>query len=306
MNRKKLRIAALALTAATLAGSGSARAAPKGSPWGANYFPNVTLVTQDGKEVRLYDDLIKDKLVVFSFIYTRCTKQCGLIAASLARVQRELGDRLGKDIFLYSISIDPERDTPEVLKKYAGAFHARPGWTFLTGKTEDVKLIRKKFGDLTPVEEHTANLNIGNDRTGQWMATGAIDDPKYLAMVIGDWLDPSWDKRKPVNSYADAPPAPTDQVALLYRDKCAACHSGDETVGPSLKGVVALRGEAWVARWLKEPEKMLEEKDPVATQLLARYGGVPMPNLELQPAQVSALIEYMKGAKKPASQSKAD
>ena len=287
MNRKKLRLAALALTAATLAWSGSALAAPKGSPWGANYFPNVTLVTQDGKEVKLYDDLIKDKLVVFSFIFTRCTKQCGLIAASLARVQRELGDRLGKDIFIYSISIDPERDTPEVLKKYAGAFHARPGWTFLTGKKEDVNLIRKKFGDLTPVEEH--------DRTGQWMATGAIDNPKYLAMVIGDWLDPNWDKRKPVNSYVDAPPAPTDQVALLYRDKCAACHSGDETVGPSLKGVVALRGETWVA-----------EKDPVATQLLARYGGVPMPNLELQPAQVSALVEYMKGASKPASQPKAD
>ena len=297
MRTTKLLAALLSLA---VLGPGAARAAPKGSPWGESYFPNYVLTTQDGKQVKLYDDLIRDKMVVFSFIYTRCNKQCGLIAASMARVQRELEGRLGKDIFFYSISIDPERDTPEVLKRYAEAFHARPGWTFLTGKKEEIKVIRQKFGDLAPVEEHTANLRIGNDRTGQWMATGAVDNPKYLAMVIGDWLDPSWDKRPPRKSYTAAPT--TEQLlklsrgALLYRDNCLACHSADESVGPSLKGVVARRDPRWLARWIKEPDKMLAEQDALAVQLLEKYAGVPMPNTGLSDEQVAAVVEHLRQA----------
>lgn len=290
------RAAALALALASLGVPGAARATPPGSPWGEKHFGNAVLVTQDGKEVRLYDDLIQDKLVVFSFIYTRCTKQCGLITASLARVQRELGDRLGKDIFLYSVSIDPEHDTPEVLKRYAAAFRARPGWTFLTGKKADVVALRRKFGDMTEVEEHSANLSIGNDRTGQWFATGAVDNPKYLATVIADWLDPDWGKRAPRNSYADAPTSiRVDAVEVLYRDKCAYCHhAGADAVGPSLRGVVARRGEAWVRRWLTEPEKVLAEKDPRVEEMRSRHGGVLMPNPQLDPAQVDALLGLLR------------
>jgi protein SCO1 len=297
MKTMKARIAILALAASTtgMAG-GTAHAAPKGSPWDEKHFGNPVLVTQDGKEVKLYDDLIKDKLVVFSFIYTHCTKQCGLITASLARVQRELGDRLGKDIYFYSVSIDPERDPPEVLKRYAAAFHARPGWTFLTGKKADVVALRKRFGDMNEVEAHSANLVIGNDRTGNWFATGALDNPKYLAMVIGDWLDPDWGRRKPAASYADAPTKiSVDRVEVLYRDKCYFCHnSGTEAVGPSLQGVVARRGEGWVKRWLTEPEKVLSEKDPAVAEMVSKYGGVVMPNPELDPGQVAALMVFLK------------
>lgn len=288
------RLALLALAVPAL--SGTALAAPRGSPWGENHFGNAVLVTQDGKEVRLYDDLIKDRLVVFSFIYTHCTKQCGLVTASLARVQRELGDRLGKDIFFYSVSIDPERDTPEVLKRYSGAFRARPGWTFLTGKKADIVALRKTFGDMTEVEEHSANLTIGNDRTGQWFATGALDNPKYLATVIGDWLDPEWSKRAPTSSYAHAPTRlRVDPVEVLYRDRCAYCHHrGPEALGPSLQGVVARRGEAWVRRWLTEPEKVLAEKDPSVAEMVDRYGGLAMPNPELDDGQVAALLRFLR------------
>jgi cytochrome oxidase Cu insertion factor (SCO1/SenC/PrrC family) len=101
------------------------------SSWGANYFPNVPLVTHEGETIRFFDDLLKDKVVAVNFIYTKCPDTCPLETAQLVRVQNILGDRLGKDVFFYSISIDPDNDTPEVLKEYKKRFGAR--WTFLTG-----------------------------------------------------------------------------------------------------------------------------------------------------------------------------
>jgi protein SCO1/2 len=293
----------LALALGTAAVTTEVHAAPPGSPWGERYFPNVELVTADGKKVKLYDDLIRDKQVVFSFVYTNCTKQCGPMTANLARVQRLLGDRVGKDIFFYSISMDPERDTPEVLREYAKAYKAGPGWTFLTGSYEDVKLVRKKFGDINPVEDHAARLNVGNDRIGQWMSTAALDNPSYLATVIGDWLDPEWSKKPLGKSYADAPAVgkPT-QAATTWRGKCAACHGSDgKSVGPSLAGVTERRSREWLVRWISAPDRMIAEKDPLALELVKQYGGVPMPNLDISEADAAALVEHLAGMKPPAA-----
>src|SRR5918912_948836 len=96
---RRWAVVVLASAAAMLASAGRAHAAPPGSRYDASYFTNVELRDQDGRKVRFYDDLVKDKIVVVDFVYTRCTKQCGLMTASLARVQRLLGDRMGKDIF---------------------------------------------------------------------------------------------------------------------------------------------------------------------------------------------------------------
>src|SRR5437660_1451766 len=116
------------------------------SRWGANYFPNVELTTQDGKVVRFYDDLIKGKIVAIDLIYTTCQYACPLETARLAQVQKLLGDRMGKDVFFYSITIDPDHDTPPVLKEYAEKFSAGPGWLFLTGKQADIDVISRKTG----------------------------------------------------------------------------------------------------------------------------------------------------------------
>ena len=116
------------------------------SRWGANYFPNVPLTTQDGKTVHFYDDLIKGKIVAINLIYTTCKYACPLETARMRQVQQVLGDRMGKDVFFYSITIDPEHDTPAVLKDYAEKFHAGPGWLFLTGKQADIDLIQRKVG----------------------------------------------------------------------------------------------------------------------------------------------------------------
>src|SRR5262244_3125937 len=128
---------ATAFVVAALASFWIARSAAADGNGGNSHFPNVELITQDGKKVRFYDDLIKGKIVAIDLIYTTCHYACPLETARLVQVQKKLGDRVGQDIFFYSISIDPEHDTPEALKAYMAKFHVGPGWTFLTGKNGD-------------------------------------------------------------------------------------------------------------------------------------------------------------------------
>jgi len=115
-------------------------------PGGPIYFPNVLLTTQDGTTVHFYDDLLKGKKVAINLIYTSCKDECPLEAARLIQVQQLLGDRVGRDIFFYSISIDPTQDTPAVLKASAEEFNVGPGWLFRTGEEDDIKLVAKKLG----------------------------------------------------------------------------------------------------------------------------------------------------------------
>src|SRR5690348_15896097 len=156
-------------------------AAKTDSQWGGNHFPNVELTTQDGKKVRFYDDLIKGKVVAIELMYTTCKYNCPLETARLVQLQKLLGDRMGKDIFFYSITIQPEIDTPEVLKQYAAKYHVGPGWLFLTGKEADIKLLSRRLGlDSLPnandPDGHTPSLLIGNEATGIWMKNSALDN----------------------------------------------------------------------------------------------------------------------------------
>jgi protein SCO1/2 len=290
----------LAAAAALNLGAGPATAAAKGSRWHASYFPNVSLVTQDGETVRFYDDLIKDKVVVINFIFTSCKDVCPAETARLRQVQMELGDRVGHDVFMYSISIDPENDTPEVLKRYSERFKVGPGWLFLTGNAEDIALLQKKLGlfiaDLPDPEDHNVNLIVGNEATGRWMKRSPYDNPKILAEVIGSWLHNWKVASKSAGKYTDAPAFPKlSRGEYLFRTRCTSCHAlGSEgLLGPDLAGVTEKRDPAWLARWLKEPDRMLAENDPIAIELVARYGKLPMPNLGLNDVDVAALIDYL-------------
>src|ERR1051326_8188136 len=118
-------VAAIFLIAILYLAVGPTPATADNARWGANYFPNVVLTTQDGVKVHFYDDVLKGKSVVIDLIYTSCLDSCPLETARLAQVQKMLGDRVGKEIFFYSISIDPKRDTPKVLKQYAKNYHVR-------------------------------------------------------------------------------------------------------------------------------------------------------------------------------------
>jgi protein SCO1 len=297
-----IRFAAAVLLAATsFVTSGASPAAADNSRWGANYFPNVLLTTQDGTTVHFYDDLLKNKMVVIDLIYTHCKDVCPLETARLAQVQHMLGERVGRDIFFYSISIDPKADTPEVMRAYAEKFHAGTGWLFLTGRQEDIDLIGKKLGLYSPEwgrDGHTPSLLLGNEPQGVWMRNSATDNPRFLATLITNSLD-SWKASKlgTGKSYAEAAPLNLDKGQYLFATHCAACHSighGDK-VGPDLLGVTNRRDPAWLARFIATPDKVLAEKDPIATALFDKYRQVNMPNLRLGAEEVSTVLSYLRG-----------
>src|SRR5688572_32235559 len=101
--------------AAAIAAAFAVRTIAAGAKRTSNPIPNVTLTTHEGAQVRFYDDLVKGKIVAINLIYTTCQYACPLETARLAQVERLLGDRMGRDIFFYSITIDPGHDTPAVL-----------------------------------------------------------------------------------------------------------------------------------------------------------------------------------------------
>lgn len=157
-------------------------------------FPNVKLFTQDGKEVRFYDDMIKDKIVTINFFYAKCEGICPTVTANLAKAQKILGDRVGREIFMTSISLKPEHDTPAVLREYAGMFDARPGWSFLTGKPDDIERLRRSLGftNLDPrldkdTSQHIGNVRIGNEPLMLWSACPGMSRPEFIAKSI-TWM----------------------------------------------------------------------------------------------------------------------
>ena len=194
------------------AGPAAAASGDAGSIWGADYFPNVPLVTHENKPVRFFDDLIKDKVVAINFIYTSCPDVCPLETAMLREVQEILGDRVGRDVFMYSITIDPERDTPEALKRYAEKFDVGPGWLFLTGKKDDITLLRRKLGLYSDeaggdkLQAHSVSGIMGNQKTGRWMKMSPFENPYILATQIGSWL-PNYKDTQDMKeqNYANAP-----------------------------------------------------------------------------------------------------
>ncbi len=266
---------------------------------GANYFPNLPLITQDGKKVKFYDDLLKGKSVAINVIYTSCKDECPLETARMAEVQKIFGDKMGKDIFFYSITIDPKHDTPKVLKTYAKHFNVGPGWLFLTGKEADIKLVVKKLGlsrgsDSANKDGHTASLMLGNEPSGQWMRHSAVDNPEFLSASIGSFLgwrvDPKLQK-----SYAEARPLELDPGQYLFQSRCGACHTvgqGDKA-GPDLLGVTARRERAWLTRYMMEPDKMRAERDPIAMALSQKYRNIAMPNQSLGGADLAAVLSYL-------------
>ncbi|HXE70960.1 MAG TPA: SCO family protein [Hyphomicrobiaceae bacterium] len=292
--------------------------------WGKEYVPNVPVVTQDGKTLNFYDDLIKDKIVVMSFIYTSCKDICPLATSRLGEARELLGDRVGRDIFFYSISIDPEHDTPQRLKQYADAFHAGPGWLFLTGLPEDIQLIRYKFGDRRPdLGDHRNDVVLGNGITGEWQRENALGDLEHFVRAIED-MDPNG-RRQPQVSAVDRAPGGADASSqgvgqgaglgigqgvgydrghlmegrlagsAMFVKLCAGCHSigrGDR-VGPDLDGLTLRRSRLWITEFLSDPIKMRARKDPIALALAAKFPGVRMPYLQIHASDAADLISYI-------------
>jgi protein SCO1 len=149
------------------------------------YFGDVKLVNQDGQEVRLYTDLMQGKTVVINAMFATCTGACPVMSGTMAKIQDHLGDRVGKDVRLISITVDPVNDTPAKLKEYANRFHAKPGWQLLTGSKENVEAALRKLGQWTEdPSNHQTLFLIGNDRTGLWKKAFALAKPEEVLPIV--------------------------------------------------------------------------------------------------------------------------
>jgi protein SCO1/2 len=149
-------------------------------------IPDLELVDQDGKTVHLYSDLVRGRIAALSFIFTTCTTICPLVGANLGRLQTELGQSLGEDIALISVSVDPATDTPQRMKAWGAQFAAKPGWSLLTGEKQTVDQLLKVLGLFTAdIQSHSPFLLLVNDRTGDWTRVNAIEtSPTKVAAIL--------------------------------------------------------------------------------------------------------------------------
>jgi protein SCO1 len=164
-------------------------------PRSARKFPNVLLRTHEDRPVWFYDDLIKGKTVLITFMYATCEGVCPGTAANLRKVQQRMGARAGRDVFLYSITIKPTEDTPQALKRYAEMHGAGPGWLFLTGAADDIELLRRTLGfvDPDPVAARDASSHIGvvlygNEPLDRWAACPALSNADLIYESVL-WLE---------------------------------------------------------------------------------------------------------------------
>lgn len=163
---------------------------------GARRFTNALLRTHEDQEVRFYDDLIKGRQVVINFMYAECHGACPMVTATMIKVYRALKDRMGQDVFFYSISVKPEQDDPATLKHYAETRQANlPGWTFLTGDPFDIETIRFRLFRMShpgfdlDAAMHAGTLRIINDATNCWTTVEAFASLRTILEHIS-WADP--------------------------------------------------------------------------------------------------------------------
>jgi protein SCO1 len=162
------------------------------------HLPNLPLVTHEGKQVLFYDDLVKGKVVTLNFFFSKCDEICPTVTANLAKVQKLLGDDLGKKLFMYSFTLKPEEDDVDTICHYREMFHAQPGWTFLTGTPENMEKIRKGIGFTYPdpaidkdKTQHIGNVRYGNEPLMLWGACPGMARPQFVAESVNWMLRPN-------------------------------------------------------------------------------------------------------------------
>ncbi|HSN88416.1 MAG TPA: SCO family protein [Thermoanaerobaculia bacterium] len=148
-------------------------------------IPDVPVMDQDGNAVRFYSDLVKGKVVAVNFVFTTCTTICPPMGANFAKLQKVLGERVGKEVHLISVSVDPATDTPERMKAWGQKFGAGPGWTLVTGDRNDITRLLKALGVYTPdINDHSPLVLVGNDAQGQWTRAYGLASPAKVAELI--------------------------------------------------------------------------------------------------------------------------
>lgn len=199
ISRRRI-VAGLAAGAATFLGTSLLNKQSSNKPTGhthltykdPGYWPNVTLTNHLGQSVNFYDDLIKDKLVIINMMYAQCSDGvCPISTYNLKKVTKALGSAMGKDVHIYSISLDAIHDTPKVLEKYANENNIGPGWQLLTGDYDDIELLRRRLGffDHDPIVDrdranHAGVIRIGYEPLKNWLMAPALGNYKSILQVI--------------------------------------------------------------------------------------------------------------------------
>ena len=148
-------------------------------------IPDLDVRDQDGRKLRFYSDLIKDKVVVLSFFYTSCTYSCTMQGQTFSKLQSLLGDRLGKSVFLISVTTDPARDGPAQLKSWSKRYDVQSGWTLITGdKVELNQLLLPFTGERAGGGMHLAATFVGNARTGLWTSASGVFEAETLLNAV--------------------------------------------------------------------------------------------------------------------------
>ena len=165
-------------------------AAPRRASAGVG-IPNVPVIDQNGRRLRFYDDLVRDRALLINFFFTSCGDTCPLVTQNLREVQDLLTARIGRDIFMYSVSLQPELETPAMLKDYADQWDVRPGWRFLTGEAKDIEQLRRALGFASDdpsydrvKDNHTGLVRYGNDRLERWAGTAGMGRPAWIARAV--------------------------------------------------------------------------------------------------------------------------
>ena len=155
------------------------------------YFTDTLLLDQDGRAVRFYSDVLQGNVVVVNFIFTRCTDACPLLTRRMNAVRRELGDRFGRDVRFVSVSVDPEFDTPQELRRFAERQEASStGWTWLTGKKADVDRVLAKLGEVVEIPaDHSTGFLAANVRKGHWTRIRPDASPAIVAARVRELAD---------------------------------------------------------------------------------------------------------------------
>jgi protein SCO1/2 len=146
---------------------------------------DLALIDQDGRRVQFVSDVIADRIVVMDFVYTSCTTVCPVLSALFGQVQSQLGDRLGEDVILVSVSVDPTRDTPQRLKAYAARHQAKPGWIWLTGPKTTMDEVLNGLGAYSPnFENHPSMVLVGDGRSGRWSRFFGFPTPDRIMQQV--------------------------------------------------------------------------------------------------------------------------
>ena len=169
------------------AASDNSSAPEEGASGSVRQIPDVRVFDQNGRQLNFYKDLVANKVVAINFVFTTCTAICRPLTATFRKVQQELGEEVGKNVWLISVSVDPTTDTPERLREFAEKFKAGPGWSFVTGDTSDINAILNAFGvGITNKNDHTPMVLIGSEAKGVWTRAYGLSSPVKIARLISE------------------------------------------------------------------------------------------------------------------------